>query len=200
MIICNPQPAVRQRLLLRSAYSRTIQSLPQIILAPINAGIDTGAFSNSFHERNCLIGSHRSAGIMTVLFKIEHEQDARARSRDRIGSCPGVGHDTQKMIRLSDRISPVGIMVCTPEQSRLQRTHLPIQIFRITLEPGISGFMNHAYDALAFHRVEIRPHHVVMRKIHHVTAGEGTRRSQKIQSRAPKDRPLHHTDKSHRRN
>src|SRR5437867_9657738 len=58
--------------------------------------------------------------------------------------------------------------------------------------------MNHAEDALAFHRVEIRPHHVVVGKIHYIAAGKGTHRNQKKENCAAEDRGSHHHAKSKR--
>ena len=83
------------------------------------------------------------------------------------------------MISLSNRIACVGVVIRSPKQAGSQRTHLPVQIFSVALKRGISGFMNHADDAFAFHRVEIRTHHVVVREIHYVARGEDTRRNQK---------------------
>jgi hypothetical protein len=37
--------------------------------------------------------------------------------------------------------------------------------------------MNYANDALAFHGIEIRPHHIVMRHIQHARGAESTRRN-----------------------
>jgi hypothetical protein len=44
--------------------------------------------------------------------------------------------------------------------------------------------MNYTHNALPFHRGEIWPHHIVVRKIHYVGCREGTRGDKKKQNRA----------------
>ena len=46
-----------------------------MIFAGIDAGVFAGAFMDPLDEGDCLIDPHRAAGIMTILFEIEHEQD-----------------------------------------------------------------------------------------------------------------------------
>ena len=75
-IICQPEPALCQNALLHAAHIPTSKSLSHIIFAGINAGIFAGAFVDPLDERDRLIDPHRAAGIMAILFEIEHEQDA----------------------------------------------------------------------------------------------------------------------------
>src|SRR4030095_8605296 len=102
------------------------------------------------------------------------------------------------MISLTDRIGSVGVVIGSPKQTCTCRRLLAFKIFRIAYEMRIRGFMNHTENAFAFHRDKIRPHHVVMRKIHHVAGGKGARRSQKKQSCGPEDGQLHYDPKSKR--
>src|SRR4029077_17169388 len=93
-VICNPEPAIGERLPLRRSYSRAIQNLREMVFARINAGIYTGARANAFDKRDRLVCAHRSPGIMTILFEIEYEEHARAGSPRGIGLCQGTGNDT----------------------------------------------------------------------------------------------------------
>src|SRR5438270_13855572 len=102
-----------------------------MVFPRINAGIYTGARANAFDKRDCLIGTHRSPGIVTILFKIEYQQDTCARSHRGIGLCPGIGDNTYEMISLPYWITSVAVVIRSPEQSRLQRSHLPIRIVRV---------------------------------------------------------------------
>ena len=72
------------------------------------------------------------------------------------------------MISLPNWITSVSVMICSPEQSRLQRAHLPIQVFWVANERRIRRFVNYTHDALPFHCGKIGPHHVVVGKIHYV--------------------------------
>ncbi len=61
-----------------------------MIFAGINAGIYAGPLANSLNKSNRLIDPHRAAGIMTILFEIEHQQNTRAsRSRIHLRPCAG---------------------------------------------------------------------------------------------------------------
>ena len=72
------------------------------------------------------------------------------------------------MISLPNWITSVTVVICSPEQSRLQRPHLPVQIFWVANEGRIRRFVNYTHDALTFHCGEIGTHHVVVGKIHYV--------------------------------
>src|SRR4029077_16797770 len=139
-----------------------------MVFARVNTGIYTSALANSLDKRHCLIGPHRSPGIMTVLFEIEYEQDTCARSHRRISLCPGTGDNTEEMISLPNWITSVSVVIRSPEQSRLQRPHLPVQILWVANEGRIRRFVNRTNNALTFHCGEIGTHHVVMRQIHYV--------------------------------
>jgi hypothetical protein len=91
------------------------------------------------------------------------------------------------MIGLTKRIGSVCVVISSPKQTCACRRLLAFKIFRIAHEMRISGFMNHSDNAFTFHRDEIRPHHVVMGKVHHVARGEGTCRKRKQQSCAAED-------------
>src|SRR5262249_43605312 len=93
-IVCNPEPAPPERFFLCGSDSRTIQNLCETIFAGINTGVHTGALENAFDKRECLIGSHRSPGIVTIFFDIEYQQNARAGPNCRVSSRPGTGHNT----------------------------------------------------------------------------------------------------------
>src|SRR5436190_14493057 len=54
VIICDPQPAVGERALLCRRHVPTIKHLPKTIFAAIQTGILAGAFTDSFHEGDCL--------------------------------------------------------------------------------------------------------------------------------------------------
>ena len=100
------------------------------------------------------------------------------------------------MISLTDRIAPVGVVISPPKQACACRCHLPVQIFRVACGRRVRGFMNHTHNAFAFHGGKIGPHHVVMREIHYVAGGKGTRRKRKKQGRSPQDRQSHQHPKS----
>src|SRR6266480_457060 len=102
------------------------------------------------------------------------------------------------MISLTDRIGTIGVVIGSPKQTCACCRLLAFKIFRIAYEMRIRGFMNHTDNAFAFHRGKIRPHHVVMRKIHHVAGGKGARRNQKKQGCDPEDGQLHYNRKSKR--
>src|SRR2546427_1325350 len=95
------------------------------------------------------------------------------------------------MISLANRIGSVGVMVRSPEQTSPCRGLLPLEIFRVALEARECSFVDHTEDSLALHRHKIRPHHVVMRKIHYAVGGEHARWKRKKQSRALQDRQSH---------
>src|SRR5437016_14266286 len=95
------------------------------------------------------------------------------------------------MISLANGIGSVGVMVRSPEQTSPCRRLLPLEIFRVALEARECGFVDHTEDSLALHRRKIRPHHVVMRKIHYAVGGECTRWNRKKQSRAAQHRQSH---------
>src|SRR5438132_480060 len=86
------------------------------------------------------------------------------------------------MIGLPNRITCIGIVVRTPEQTGLERSHLSVQIFRVACERRVRGFMNYADDALAFHRAKIRTHHVVMRHVYDARGAKSTRWNKKSSS------------------
>src|SRR6266446_8662506 len=146
-----------------------------MIFARIDTGIYTGALANAFGKGDCLIGTHRSPRIVTVFFEIEHQQDTCARSHRGIGLCPGTGDNTEEMISLPNWITSVSVVIRSPEQSRLQRPHLPVQILWVANEGRIRRFVNYTHDALTFHCGEIGPHHVVMGHVHYVRGAESTR-------------------------
>src|SRR5438552_17272293 len=102
------------------------------------------------------------------------------------------------MISLTNRIEAVGVVISSPKQTCACRRLLAVKIFRIAYEMRIRGFMNHTENAFAFHCGEIRPHHVIMRKIHHVAGGKGARRKRNEQSYSPQDGQSHHNPKSKR--
>ena len=117
----------------------TIQDLPQMIFAGINARIYAGALANSLSKSNCLIrpaSCHRDNDHSFRNRAPAEHPDGRA---DGIGLRPGTGYNAKKMIGLADRISGVAIVIRAPEQARLQRAHLPIEIFRIALKPRIAS-------------------------------------------------------------
>src|SRR5438552_18991077 len=149
-----------------------------MVFARIDTGIHTGAFTNALNKRNGLIGPHRSSGIVTIFLEIEYQQDTCARSHRGIGLRPGTRHNTEEMISLPNWITSVSVVIRSPEQSRLQRPRLPVQIFWVANEGRIRRFMNNADDALVSHCGEIRPHHVVVREIYYIRSREGTGRKQ----------------------
>src|SRR5882757_5697203 len=118
-----------------------------MVFARINTGIYTGAGANPFGKRDCLIGAHRSPGIVTILFEIEYQQDTCARPHRGIGLCPGTGDNTEEMISLPNWITSVSVMICSPEQSRLQRPHLPVQILWVANGGRVRRFVNDTDDA-----------------------------------------------------
>src|ERR1043166_4016858 len=93
-IVCNPEPAIRERFPLCRSYSRTIQNLCETVFARINTGIHTGALANPFDKGDCLIGPHRSPGIVTVPLEIKHQQNAGAGPKCGVSLCPGTGNHT----------------------------------------------------------------------------------------------------------
>src|SRR5436190_12364886 len=97
------------------------------------------------------------------------------------------------MISLPNRITSVSVVICSPEQSRLQRFHLAIQIFWVANKGRIGRFVNYTDDPLPFHCGKIRTHHVVVGKVHYVRGGEGNRRNQKKQSCAAEYRRIHYS-------
>ena len=143
-----------------------------MVFAGIKAWIFARALANALDEGDRLIGAHRSAGIMTILFEIEHEQDT-SRTRRRIGLRPCAGDNAEKMIGLSDGIGSVRVVIGAPEQTRVRGSLLPKDVLRIALERGIRGFMNYTDNSFVFHRHEIGTHQVVMRKIDDGAIGEG---------------------------
>jgi hypothetical protein len=62
-----------------------------MIFAGINARIYAGALANPLDKSNRLIDPHRASGIMTILFEIKDQQDARASHR-RIDLRPRAGY------------------------------------------------------------------------------------------------------------
>src|SRR5205814_10662929 len=88
-----------------------------MVFAGIKARIFSGALVNSLNEGNRLIGTHCATGIMTVLFEIEHEQNAR-RTRQRSVLRPRVGDNTEKMIGLPHGIGRISVMISPPDRAR----------------------------------------------------------------------------------
>ena len=168
-----------------------------MVFARINTGIYTGARPNAFDKCDSLVGAHRSPGIMTIFFEIEYEQDTCARSHCRIGLCPRSGDNTEEMISLPNWITSISVVICPPEQSRLQRSHLAIQIFRVTNEGWVGGFVNYAHNALTFHCGKIGTHHVVVGKVHYVRCRKRADRKRRKQNCNAQDRRSHAHGKSH---
>src|SRR5438876_6648042 len=78
VIIGDPKPAIGKDSPMRGGRAAPEQHLAQPIFASVDPGIFAGAFFDPLHERDRLGHAHTPAGIMTVLFKIQHEQHARA--------------------------------------------------------------------------------------------------------------------------
>src|ERR1051325_9109309 len=116
-----------------------------MIFARVNTRKLARPLANSFDECDRLINTHCAAGIMTIFFEIEHEQDA-FRSRGGIGLGPCIGNDAKKMIGLPDRIARIPVMIGAPEQSGPSRGLLSHGVMRIALERRVTGFMDHADD------------------------------------------------------
>src|SRR5205814_2803337 len=166
-----------------------------MVFTRIKARIFSGALVNSLNEGNRLIGTHCAAGIMTVLFEIEHEQDAR-RTRQRSGLRPRVSDNTQKMIGLPHGIGRISVMISAPKQARLDGGLLSGGILRIAIETRVGRLMNDADNPLAFHCGKIRPHQIVMRKINDVAGGKRARWQREKKTGSTKDRQFHSTRKS----
>src|SRR5205809_2920822 len=129
----------------------------------IKAGIFSGALANSLNEGNRLIGTHRAAGIMTVLFEIEDEQDAR-RPRQRTGLRPRVGDNTEKMIGLPHGIGRVSVMISSQKQARLGGGLLSGGIVHVAIEARVGRLMNDADDPYDLKRCNMQQNQVVMQK------------------------------------
>src|SRR5205809_6037316 len=138
-----------------------------MVFAGINSGIPAGALADPFNEGNRLVGAHRAAGIMTILFEIQHEQDPIG-TRQWVGLGPCAGDHTEKMIGLPDRIGRVSIMISAPEQTRPSGGLLPCEGLRITIEPLIGCLINNTEDDFALHRGTARTHQIVMRESDYV--------------------------------
>src|SRR5205085_1023338 len=165
-----------------------------MVFAGIKTRIFSGALANSLNEGNRLIDTHRATGIMTVLFEIEHEQDARW-SRQRTGLRPRIGDDTEEMIGLPHGIGRISVMICPPKQARLGGGLLSGGILRIAIETRVGRLMNDADNPLAFHRGKIRPHQVVMRKINNVAGGKRARWQREKKTGSTNNRQFHSTRK-----
>src|SRR6266404_6097311 len=76
VVVCHPQPAIRNGPAMRGGCAGPVKHLAQSTLAAIEAGILSGPLVDSLHERDRLCHVHRSTGIMPVLFEIEDEQYA----------------------------------------------------------------------------------------------------------------------------
>src|SRR6266446_5443589 len=87
------------------------------------------------------------------------------------------------MIGLRNRISAVAKMVRAPQQPGLRRGGLSLKISPVALQAREGRFVNHADDALAFHRDEIDAHQIVMRHVDHAVAGKGAQREKKKRER-----------------
>src|SRR5439155_9262744 len=78
VIIGDPKPAIGKDSPMRGGRAAPEQHLAQTIFASVDPGIFAGPLFDSLHERDRLGHAHGSAGIMAVLFEIEHEQHACA--------------------------------------------------------------------------------------------------------------------------
>src|SRR6516164_2239630 len=99
------------------------------------------------------------------------------------------------MISLANGIGSIGVMVRSPEQTGPSRGLLPFEIFRVAFEARIRRFVDYTEDSLVLHRHKIRPHHVVMGKIHYAVSGESAQWERKKQGCASQDRQSHHHPK-----
>src|SRR4029077_8659267 len=77
------------------------------------------------------------------------------------------------MIGLRNWIRAVAKMVRAPQQPGLRRGRLSLKISPVALQARKGRFVNHADDALAFHRNKIDAHQIVMGQVDDAVAGEG---------------------------
>jgi len=92
------------------------------------------------------------------------------------------------MIGLPHGIGSISVMISAPKQARLGGGLLSGGILRIAIETRIGRLMNDADNPLAFHRVKIRPHQIVMRKINDVAGGKRARWQCEKKTGSTKDR------------
>src|SRR5438874_6125777 len=101
MIIADPKPAIAEDAPIRRARFRIAQHGAEPILASVNAGIFSGPLLDAFDKARGLSGAHRAAGIVTVFFEIEHEQNT---ARLETGTSPVRSDDIEAMFGLTNGI------------------------------------------------------------------------------------------------
>ena len=131
---------------------------------------------------------------MAVLFEIEHKQYTRPRFfRVRSGIDQRMRRTDycEEVIGLGNRIRAVAKMVCAPQQPGLRRGRLSLKISPIALQAREGRFVNHADDALAFHRDEIDPNQIVVRHVDHAVAGKCAQREKKKREKNTSESGFH---------
>jgi beta-lactamase regulating signal transducer with metallopeptidase domain len=121
------------------------------LTARVTAVLDSTQARGRAGRRWLAAAGAASALLVTAMAPIRLVAVARTSAQDAAGA--------------RERFSAVSMKPCAPESvpPGAGGRGLPRPIIRIAIEARISRFVDHADDALAFHRFEVDPHQIVMR-------------------------------------